>query len=943
MKIILRSFGLLLGLILSFTVSAQLLITEVMYNPPESGNDSLEYIEIYNAGADLDVTGYRMEGVQYDFPAGIMTSGEFKIIAINPDAFENVFGMTAESFGGALSNGGEDVSIRDENDAVVHEIIYDNSDPWPTSTDGAAGEGASIVLCDFDNPSLPESWKASQNLIGVTINGKSVKGSPNATEDPGCEGGPSGIVVTTDGLDFVPKDITINVGETITFYNGGGGNHNVNGSLDAYPDNPEGFYSGDPSSDAWEYPFTFNIAGVYDYQCDLHVGAGMVGTVTVLAQPDNSDLRVTEVFYNSGIQLDTLEFIELFNAGTGAAQLENYTLQSAAINSTLGAMTVAPGEYAVICKNKTAFEEAFGTGINAIEWGEGTLSNGGDNIIMLNADGAEIINVSYEDVDPWPLEADGFGASLILCNPFGSFSIDNIQANTFPEITFADKTFQTSPGMENYCTYSIDEVSQVDGQGVNTKTNYNAIIEGVVYGINLRQGGLQFTVIDDAGDGIGVFSNDTDFGYAVTEGDIVQLRGNIGQFNGLSQIYLDDVQLLNTTSIAAPTVVTELNESTESQLITIENVSIVNPDDWDNFIGGFNVEVTNGTNTFNLRIDNDLTDIIPLAYPTGTFNLTGIGGQFDQNAPYDEGYQILPRYMSDIDPFNPFVNNYPPRTIGEMTENDAEGVADSLDINCTLEGTVYGFNLRATGLQFTIIDDAGDGIAIFSSAENFGYTPNEGDYIQVKGQIDQFNGLTELIPDSLFVLGTEDLINPIFIISDLGEYSESQYVKISNTVELVDPTQWLGDGSTFSVDVTDGSTTWEILIDNETDLANTPLPAHDLLEISGIGSQRDISAPFDEGYRIVPRYADDINFIVSTENYLDDNSLMVYPNPASNFVVLEGSSVDVISYEMYDILGGLTSKGTGTLIDITAFNSGNYLIKVFTSKGVVTKKVDIIR
>jgi len=41
----------LLGfIVLAFQINAQVVINEIMYNPPESGNDSLEYVEIYNPG-----------------------------------------------------------------------------------------------------------------------------------------------------------------------------------------------------------------------------------------------------------------------------------------------------------------------------------------------------------------------------------------------------------------------------------------------------------------------------------------------------------------------------------------------------------------------------------------------------------------------------------------------------------------------------------------------------------------------------------------------------------------------------------------------------------------------------------------------------------------------------------------------------------------------------
>src|SRR5690606_21763057 len=34
--------------------------------------------------------------------------------------------------------------------------------------------------------------------------------------------------------------------------------------------------------------------------------------------------------------------------------------------------------------------------------------------------------------------------------------------------------------------------------------------------------------------------------------------------------------------------------------------------------------------------------------PTGAINISGIGGQFDNSAPYDSGYQLFPRYAADI-------------------------------------------------------------------------------------------------------------------------------------------------------------------------------------------------------------------------------------------------------------------------------------------------------
>ena len=80
--------------------------------------------------------------------------------------------------------------------------------------------------------------------------------------------------VNTSGNSFDPADLTINVGDTVTWTNTGGF-HNVTSDTGL-------FTSGEPSSDAWVFSFTFHLGGSYGYQCDVHASQGMTGNVTVL-------------------------------------------------------------------------------------------------------------------------------------------------------------------------------------------------------------------------------------------------------------------------------------------------------------------------------------------------------------------------------------------------------------------------------------------------------------------------------------------------------------------------------------------------------------------------------------------------------------------------------------------------------------------------------------
>lgn len=82
--------------------------------------------------------------------------------------------------------------------------------------------------------------------------------------------------------------------------------------------------------------------------------------------------------------------------------------------------------------------------------------------------------------------------------------------------------------------------------------------------------GYSFTIWDNGG--INVYSPLDVDSYAVNEGDSILLRGTVAQFNGLTQFEPDSIALINSSNpIPAPTVVTSLDESTESELLRFEN------------------------------------------------------------------------------------------------------------------------------------------------------------------------------------------------------------------------------------------------------------------------------------------------------------------------------------------------------------------------------------
>lgn len=439
-----------------------------------------------------------------------------------------------------------------------------------------------------------------------------------------------------------------------------------------------------------------------------------------------------------------------------------------------------------------------------------------------------------------------------------------------------------------YPTYSIGIVTTNNANGEPDSLDVQCQLQGIVYGYNIRGAGngLQFTLIDAENNGIGVFSPVSDFGYTVTEGDEVTIQGTIDQFNGLTQILADTLlRVSQGNTLVAPTVVTTLDETTESQLVQIANIRLVDPADWRVAGGSFNADITNSADTFQIRIDTD-SEIFGMSAPTGTFTITGLGSQFDFGAPFDEGYQLYPRTISDINPYNVAANDFPAYAIGVVTTNDTNGIPDSLDVKCELQGFVYGGNLRPAGLQFTIIDSNGDGIGIFNNNANLGYTVIEGDEIKVRGEIDFFNGLTQMIAEEIEVVSTGNTIAEPTIVTTLGENTESQFIQIQDALSIVNPAQWTNLGAGFNVDVTDGTNTYQMRIDNDVDLFGTTPPTVSFF-LRGIGGQFDNSAPHDEGYQILPRSIADIDIASSVLDPALAKGVKLYPNPVTDVMILE--------------------------------------------------------
>ena len=454
---------------------------------------------------------------------------------------------------------------------------------------------------------------------------------------------------------FDPDTVTINVGETVEWV-AVEGRHNVNGSAATYPNNPEPFFSGNAQQAPWTFTHTFTTEGSYDYRCDPHALLGMVGHV-IVKDDKVVPLVITEIMYNDPGG-DSLEFIELFNASDIEIDLNGYRMINA-VSHEFQNVLMPEQSYLVLAGNKEAVDQAFG--IQSIQLDDGVLNNSGEAIDILDNQNRSVDRVVYSSSSPWDTRANGNGNSLILCDVL----TDNADPANWSASTNATGTMVNgseifaSPGADEACEefkpeypmYSIDIITTVDAGGLPDSIDQLCAIQGIVHGVDLQGNeNILFTLIDQTG-GIAVFSNDN-FNYSVQEGDELLLKGAVKQFSGLTQLIPDSLRIVSRgNSPFNPRPVTELNESTESEVIVIDEfLEFVDETDWDETGGAFTAQMRGMVtgNVYAMRVDDD-TEMVGMMRPDKPFRLSGIGGQFDANEPFDEGYQILPRYWPDFD------------------------------------------------------------------------------------------------------------------------------------------------------------------------------------------------------------------------------------------------------------------------------------------------------
>ena len=211
--------------------------------------------------------------------------------------------------------------------------------------------------------------------------------------------------------------------------------------------------------------------------------------------PTNLDLLITEIMYNDPSDIDSLEYIEVYNNDTETIKLGGLRILGA-VDFTFPEFDLSPGNYYLIARKLQASMNFYSQNFGNYS---GSLSNSGEAIVIKNTFGTNVNIVNYDTDLPWPPGGDGSGSSIFLVDYNSNNNVGNNWAASTEGIGFVNgEAVNGTPGSASESTlpiiqfieneYSINETDGTVEIALNISAS-NSNISSVVLSIASNSSG----------------------------------------------------------------------------------------------------------------------------------------------------------------------------------------------------------------------------------------------------------------------------------------------------------------------------------------------------------------------------------------------------------------------------------------------------------------------
>ncbi len=378
--------------------------------------------------------------------------------------------LTASSTEGVLAN-----DIDAEFDPLTVQLIE-------TTEHGelSLAEDGSFVYTPAENYSGPDRFtyqvtdgEDTSALATVTLDVRSVNDVPSAVEDvyfaladqtiqvPASQG----LLVNDSDVEQEPLTCQLVAGPE-------------QGSLHLAPD---GSFSYTP-------PDGFTGTARFTYQADDGHDRSPIATVQIAINSlqEQQQVVINEVHVDPDDATELVEFIELYNQGSGPVDLSGWTLRRAVDYTLPVGTSIAAGGYIVVTQDTLDFADKF-DGSAFGPW-NGRLRNEGDTIELWTAAGDRIDEVDYQLGFPWPTVGDEPGPSMQLVHPSLANDLGGSWRSAMP-----------TPGRQNtvFSTDAAPQMRRVDHSPQQPNSDQEVIITARVTDPDgVQRVELQYQLVD---------------------------------------------------------------------------------------------------------------------------------------------------------------------------------------------------------------------------------------------------------------------------------------------------------------------------------------------------------------------------------------------------------------------------------------------------------------